>query len=71
MCGGCTCRYVVFTSLTDCYKYMISWKRTLKYMVGQVDRKIEQYCADLFCLRNGFLARATVTTEVAVLEAGA
>jgi hypothetical protein len=49
----------------------LSGKRTVKYIVGQVDKKIEQYRADLVRLRNSFLARATVTTEVAVLEAGA
>jgi hypothetical protein len=48
-----------------------SGKRTLKSIVGQVDGKIEQYRADLVGLRKSFLARATVTTEVAVLEAGA
>jgi hypothetical protein len=42
----------------------------LKYIVGQVDGKIEQYRADLVRLRNIFLSRAAVTTEVAVLEAG-
>ena len=48
-----------------------SGKRTLKYIVGQVDGKIEQYRTNLIRLRDNFLARATVTTEVAVLEAGA
>jgi hypothetical protein len=44
-----------------------SGKRTLKYIVGQVDGKIEQYRTDLVRLRNNFLAHAIVTTEVAVL----
>jgi hypothetical protein len=48
-----------------------SGKWTLKYIVSQVDGNIEQYRTDLVRLRNSFLARATVTTEVAVLEAGA
>jgi hypothetical protein len=42
-------------------------------MVGQgpqVDSKIEQFRTNLVRLRDSFLARAAVTTEVAVLEAG-
>jgi hypothetical protein len=49
----------------------ISGKRTLKNVVGQVDEKIQGYCTSLVRLRDNFLARATVTTEVAMLEAGA
>jgi hypothetical protein len=41
--------------------------RTWKNMLGQVDGEIEQYRTTLIRLRDDFLARATVTTEVAVL----
>jgi hypothetical protein len=41
--------------------------RTWKNMLGQVDGEIEQYRTSLIRLRDDFLARATVTTEVAVL----
>jgi hypothetical protein len=43
----------------------------LKSIVGQVDGKIDQYRTNLVRLRDNFLARATATTEIAVLEAGA
>jgi hypothetical protein len=39
-------------------------------VVGQVDEKIQQYCTALVRLRDNFFARATVSTEVAMLEAG-
>jgi hypothetical protein len=42
----------------------------VKSIVGPVDGKIDQYSSTLARLRNNFLARAAVTTEVAVLEAG-
>ena len=42
----------------------------MKGIVGQVDGKIDQYRTTLVQLRESFLARATVTTEIAVLEAG-
>jgi hypothetical protein len=42
----------------------------LKSIVGQVDGKIDQYRTNLVRLRDNFLARAAVTTEIAVLEAG-
>jgi hypothetical protein len=45
-------------------------KRTLKSTFGQVDGKIDQYRTSLVELRDNFLARAAITTEVAVLEAG-
>jgi hypothetical protein len=45
-------------------------KRTLKSIVGRVDGKIHQYRTNLVRLRDNFLARAAVTTEIAVLEAG-
>ena len=57
---------------------MISGKRTLKNVAGQVDSKVENYRTSLVQLREKFLAYATVTTEAAVfqirdqaLEAGA
>jgi hypothetical protein len=45
-------------------------KRTLKSTFGQVDEKIDQYRTCLVGLRDNFLARAALTTEIAVLEAG-
>jgi hypothetical protein len=45
-------------------------KRALKSAFGQVDEKIDQYRTSLVGLRDNFLARAALTTEVAVLEAG-
>jgi hypothetical protein len=41
--------------------------RTWKNILGQVDGEIEQYRTTLIRLRDDFLARATVATEVAVL----
>jgi hypothetical protein len=41
--------------------------RTLKNFFGQVDGEIEQYRTTLVRLRDDFLARAVVTTEVAVI----
>jgi hypothetical protein len=55
------------------FKIFFAGKRVLKNMVGQgprVDAKIEQFRTNLVRLRDSFLARAAVTTEVAVLEAG-
>jgi hypothetical protein len=46
-------------------------KRALKNIFGPVDGKIEEYRTNLVRLRDGFLARAAVTTEVTVLEVGA
>jgi hypothetical protein len=43
----------------------------LKNIVGQVDGKVENYRTTIVQLRDKFLARAAVITEVAVLEAGA
>jgi NACHT domain len=43
-------------------------KRTWKNIRGQVDGEIEQYRTMLLRLRDDFLARAAVTTEVAVLD---
>jgi hypothetical protein len=43
-------------------------KRTLKNIGGKVDGEIEHYRAILVRLRDDFLARATVTTEVTVLR---
>jgi hypothetical protein len=45
-------------------------KRALKSIFGQVDGKIDEYRTNLVRLRDNLLARAAVTTEVAVLEAG-
>jgi hypothetical protein len=59
------------TSLDIRYNDMIVEQRTLKNMVGQVDEKVERYRTTLARLRQELLAHATVTTEVAVLEAGA
>jgi hypothetical protein len=52
-------------------KIWFAGKRTLKNMVGQVDENIEQFRTNLIRLRDNFLTRAAVTTEVAVLGAGA
>jgi hypothetical protein len=41
--------------------------RAWKNILGQVDGEIEQYRTTLIRLREDFLARATVTTEIAVL----
>jgi hypothetical protein len=40
----------------------------LKNIWGQVDGKIQHYRTILFRLRDDFLARAAVTTEVTVLR---
>jgi hypothetical protein len=48
----------------------VSGKRTIKNIGGQADDKIDQYRTNLARLRDIFLVRAAVTTEVAVLEAG-
>jgi hypothetical protein len=40
----------------------------LKNTVGGVDEKIDQFRSNLFRLRDNFLARAAVITEVAVLD---
>jgi hypothetical protein len=45
-------------------------KRVLKNIIGLVDEKIEQHRSNLVLLRERFLARATVITEVTVIEAG-
>jgi hypothetical protein len=39
-------------------------------MFGRVDGKIEQFRTNLFRLRDNFLSRAAIVTEVSVLEAG-
>jgi hypothetical protein len=44
-----------------------SGTRTWKNIFSQVDGEIEQYRTTLIRLRDDFLARAAVTTEVAVL----
>jgi hypothetical protein len=41
--------------------------RTWKNIVGQVDGEIEHYRTKLIRLRDDFLARAAVTTEITVL----
>jgi hypothetical protein len=43
-------------------------KRTLKNIRGQVDGKIGHYRTILVRLRDDFLARAAMTTEVTVLR---
>jgi hypothetical protein len=43
-------------------------KRTWKNIRGQVDGKVTQYSTILIRLRDDFLARAAVTTEVTVLR---
>jgi hypothetical protein len=43
-------------------------KRTWKNIRGQVDGKVTQYRTILIRLRDDFLARAAVTTEVTVLR---
>jgi hypothetical protein len=43
-------------------------KRTLKNIRGKVDGKVTQYHTILIRLRDDFLARAAVTTEVTVLR---
>jgi hypothetical protein len=45
----------------------VAGTRTWKNIFGQVDGEIEQYRTTLIRLRDDFLARAAVTTEVAVL----
>jgi hypothetical protein len=42
--------------------------RALKNITSQVDGKVEHFRTTLARLRQEFLARATVTTEVAVLK---
>jgi hypothetical protein len=49
----------------------LTGKRVLKNIVGPVDEKIEQHRSNLVLLRERFLARAVVITEVTVVEAGA
>jgi hypothetical protein len=53
------------------YKHVITGKRVLKNIVGQVDDKIEQHHSNLIRLRESFLARAIVIAEVTGIEAGA
>jgi hypothetical protein len=43
-------------------------KRTWKNILGKVDGKVTQYRTILTRLRDDFLARAAVTTEVTVLR---
>jgi hypothetical protein len=43
----------------------------LKNVIGPVDEKIEQHRSNLVQLRERFLSRAAVITEVTVIEAGA
>jgi hypothetical protein len=45
-------------------------KRALKNILGQADGQIEEYRSNLVRLQERFLARAAVTTEITVLEAG-
>jgi hypothetical protein len=52
-------------------KMWFAGKRVLKNIVGPVDETIEQHRSNLVLLRERFLARAAVITEVTVIEAGA
>jgi vancomycin permeability regulator SanA len=73
VCGGCASRYVVSTSLLfqfHCSHITFTGTRTLKNAFGHADGKVEQYRTNLVRLRDNFLARASVITEVAVLESG-
>jgi hypothetical protein len=47
---------------------LFAGKRTWKNIRGQVDGKVTQYRTILTRLRDDFLARAAVTTEVTVLR---
>jgi hypothetical protein len=47
---------------------LFSATRTAKNITGRIDGNVEQYSATLARLRQEFIAHATVTTEVAVLE---
>ena len=65
----CNSASLVLVPLVAHYQHMISLgTRALKNITGQVDGKVEHYRTTLARLRQEFLARATVTTEVAVLK---
>ena len=70
--GRFASRYVVSTLDSQFHRAHITFAgtRTLRNAFGHANEKVEQYRTNLVRLRVNFLARASVITEVAVLESG-
>ena len=47
---------------------LYSGKRSLKNIIGEVDKQIEALCNTLVELRKAFLDHVTVTTEITVVQ---